>query len=183
MMDTASHKRIADLIDAIIEETRNERPFSKRIKKLQVQELVAELVRMCVGAAEEANVSGNNMSHIAAALEYVAQNYSQEIRVSDLADICGMSETHFRRVFQSYVNMTPMDYVNLSRIQKACELLKKSDLSMDMVAARCGFATTSTFNRNFRKFLNISPYQWKIDPGNYESRLLDFKISALKGWY
>lgn len=184
MTDAESDKRIAGLIDAVIEETKSEKPFSQKIKKLQVQELVAELIRKCGAAVfeEEHGAGRSNMKHIAAALDYIGKNYDQEIRVSDLADICGMSETHFRRVFQSYVNMTPMDYVNLSRIQKACELMKKSDLSMDMVAVRCGFATTSTFNRNFRKFLDISPYQWKINPENYESKLLDFKISALKGW-
>lgn len=184
MTDTNTDHRLAMLIDAIIDETRNERPLAQKVKKLQVQMLVTELIRKSGDAVseEEAGEKRSNMAQIAAALDYINKNCDQEIRSGDLADICGMSETHFRRVFQAYVNMTPMDYVNLNRIQKACELMKKSDLSMDLVASRCGFATTSTFNRNFRKFLNVSPYQWKIDPGNYESKLLDYKISALKGW-
>ena len=78
--------------------------------------------------------------------------------------------------------MSPMDYVNLIRIQKACELMKKSNDSMDTIAIKCGFTTTSTFNRNFRKFLDTSPYQWKINPENYEHKLLNYRISALKGW-
>jgi AraC-like DNA-binding protein len=60
--------------------------------------------------------------------------------------------------------------------------MKKSNDSMETVAAKCGFATTSTFNRNFKKFLDTSPYQWKIDPTNYERKLLNYNISALKGW-
>ena len=78
--------------------------------------------------------------------------------------------------------MSPMDYVNMVRIQKACDLMKKTNDSMDIVAVKCGFATTSTFNRNFKKFLSTSPYQWKINPANYERKLLNFNISALKGW-
>ena len=93
-----------------------------------------------------------------------------------------MSETHFRRLFESFINMPPMEYVNLIRVQKACELMKKSNESMDLIAQKCGFTTPSTFNRNFRKFVGTSPYQWKINPENYEHKLLNFRISALKGW-
>jgi AraC-like DNA-binding protein len=60
--------------------------------------------------------------------------------------------------------------------------MKKTDYSMDEVAQRVGFVTTSTFNRNFKKIASTSPYQWKKNPDNYESGLLNFKISALKGW-
>ena len=37
-----------------------------------------------------------------------------------------MSETHFRRLFESYINMPPMEYLNLIRVQKACELMEKN---------------------------------------------------------
>ena len=102
--------------------------------------------------------------------------------VEELAQECHMSETHFRRLFESCMNMSPVDYINLVRIQKACDLLKKTTDSMDIVAQKVGFTTTSTFNRNFKKFLNTSPYQWKINPENYETKLLNYNISARKGW-
>jgi len=78
--------------------------------------------------------------------------------------------------------MPPMEYLNLIRVQKACELMKKTNEHMELIAQKCGFTTQSTFNRNFRKFLDTSPYQWKINPENYEHKLLNFRISALKGW-
>ena len=62
------------------------------------------------------------------------------------------------------------------------ELMKKTNEPMELIAQKCGFTTQSTFNRNFRKFLDTSPYQWKINPENYEHKLLNFRISALKGW-
>ena len=104
------------------------------------------------------------------------------MKAKEIAEVCGMSETHFRRVFEEYINMSPMEYVNLIRIQRACEMMKKTNDSMDEVANKCGFTTTSTFNRNFKKFLNTSPYQWKINPDNYENKLLNYKIQAMKGW-
>ena len=93
-----------------------------------------------------------------------------------------MSETQVRRVLEKIMNMTPSDYLNLVRVQMACEYMKKHTDSMELVAERCGFQSVSTFNRNFKKVLNITPYQWKIHPENYETKLLDYKISAYKGW-
>ena len=67
-------------------------------------------------------------------------------------------------------------------MRKAYQKAEKTNDPMDVVAQKVGFTTTSTFNRNFKKYLNTSPYQWKISPENYERKLLNYNISALKGW-
>ena len=145
--------------------------------------LFAELLRMCENdIAEDEIRKKTGVSQITPALEYVRNEYANNIRVEELAKASHMSETHFRRVFESYMNMSPMDYINLMRVQKACDIMKKTNDSMDVVAQKVGFTTTSTFNRNFKKYLNTSPYQWKISPENYERKLLNYNISALKGW-
>ena len=162
-----------------------------RIKKSRYREnvnamlriLVVELLRLSENADDGADKRRKlNNAQILPALEYVKVEYAKAIRIEELAKLCHMSETHFRRVFETCMNMSPVDYINLTRVQIACELMKKTDDSMDVVAGKVGFATTSTFNRNFKKFLNTSPYQWKISPENYEGKLLNYNISALKGW-
>ncbi|MBQ8030242.1 MAG: AraC family transcriptional regulator, partial [Butyrivibrio sp.] len=102
--------------------------------------------------------------------------------IAELALSCSMSETHFRRVFEDVINMSPIDYLNLVRIQNACRIMNTTEHSMEVVASECGFTNFSTFNRNFRKFLNTSPYQWKKNRENYESKLLNYNISAIRGW-
>ena len=183
-MITEGDEILTQFIERVMEETKSKQPFHRKMIEEYVSMLILELMRrekhLMVEA--ETKVKGSNMAQIAAALDFVNKNFEQSIRVKELADICSMSETHFRRIFEAYINMSPMDYVNLIRIQKACELMKKTNDSMDLVASKCGFTTTSTFNRNFKKFLETSPYQWKINPKNYESKLLNFRITALKGW-
>lgn len=66
--------------------------------------------------------------------------------------------------------------------KNACEYMLQTEESMDQIARKVGFTTVSTFNRNFKKFLDISPYQWKIKPDNYERKLQNYHITALKGW-
>ncbi len=184
MTNSTENKALAGHINSVIQEFTDKRPYHQKIIRLHVQAIVLELLRRdaSLPIEEDYQMKGTNMSQIAAALDYVNKNYDRQMKAAELAEICNMSETHFRRIFESYINMSPMDYVNLIRIQKACELMKKTNDSMDTIAVRCGFTTTSTFNRNFRKFLDTSPYQWKINPENYEHKLLNFRISALKGW-
>ena len=52
------------------------------------------------------------------------------LSLAKLADACSFSETHFRRLFVESMNMTPMEYLNLVRVRQACDLMKKSNLSM-----------------------------------------------------
>lgn len=104
------------------------------------------------------------------------------IKMSDLASACNMSESHFRKEFTESMNMRPSDYVNLVRVEKACEMMKKSEASMDEVAYKSGFGNVSSLTRNFRKILNITPYQWKKSSDNYEIQLRQYNISAYKGW-
>ncbi|WP_455719654.1 helix-turn-helix domain-containing protein [Agathobacter sp.] len=174
----------ADYINGIIRETQEGKAYAQRTITLLVQGLVIELLRREDELPEENGdlVKGTNMSQIASALDYMNKHYSEQIKAGELSSLCNMSETHFRRLFESYINMPPMEYLNLIRVQKACELMKKTNEPMELIAQKCGFTTPSTFNRNFRKFLNTSPYQWKINPENYEHKLLNFRISALKGW-
>lgn len=61
-------------------------------------------------------------------------------------------------------------------------MMNQSDCPMDIVAAECGFSSVSTFTRNFKKFLNITPYQWKLQTEKHSSRLRDYSITLLKNW-
>ncbi|MDD6038693.1 MAG: AraC family transcriptional regulator [bacterium] len=184
LLEPGANETLVMLVNAIIAEEKEALQFGNKMIHYYIKALVTELVRSNkhMPSISESRARGSNMAQIAAALSYINENYAEKIKASDLASICGMSETHFRRVFEEYIQMTPIDYVNLCRIQKACEFMRKTNDSMDLIASKCGFTTTSTFNRNFKKFLETSPYQWKINPSNYENKLLNYHISALKGW-
>ncbi len=176
-------RNLALIIKSIMEEMREQRPHYRESVRGMMMALMAEIIRMSEAEEKVKEVrKRGGITQISDALDYVRVEYAKNIKIEDLAKVCHMSETHFRRVFETYMNIAPMDYINLIRIQKACDIMKKTNDSMDVVAQKVGFTTTSTFNRNFKKFLGTSPYQWKIKPENYERKLLDFNISVLKGW-
>ena len=110
--------------------------------------------------------------------------HDKQLTQEELADRAGLSMRYVGAIERGDVSAS---VTVLGQIADALEiepgdLLKKTTDSMDIVAQKVGFTTTSTFNRNFKKFLNTSPYQWKINPENYETKLLNYNISARKGW-
>ena len=173
---------MTELIKTIMDEMRYKKDFYAESVKGLLLSLFINIARMNQEKVVKVRKQSRGVSQISFALHYIGANYAQELTIGDLAQVSHMSETHFRRVFQKIMNMTPSDYLNLVRVQMACEYMKKHTDSMELVAERCGFQSVSTFNRNFKKVLNITPYQWKIHPENYETKLLDYKISAYKGW-
>ena len=63
-------------------------------------------------------------------LDFVSYHYMEDIRIEDLAKICHISETHFRRVFTSHMKVSPLEYINSVRIHTACEFLQKTDIRL-----------------------------------------------------
>ena len=55
------------------------------------------------------------------------------------------------------MNMSPLEYINQVRIRMACEHLKRTDEPIAEIAVKCGFSTNSTFNRNFKQLLGVTP--------------------------
>ncbi len=94
-------------------------------------------------------------------LQYIDQHYKQKLTVLELASQVQMSEGHFNRFFKSLVRMTPMEYINTIRINKACTLLQKSDRKMLDIAMDVGIQNQSYFIRLFKKQKGCTPREYK----------------------
>ncbi|HIU75712.1 MAG TPA: helix-turn-helix transcriptional regulator [Candidatus Pelethocola excrementipullorum] len=179
--DEDSQPVVRDILIQIKREVTDKQHMYRESIKALLHMFVVELLRMGDGEDELDRKNQKNMI-IAPALDYVEEHYQELVKVSSMADACNISESHFRRVFLESVNMRPLDYINLIRVQKACYLIQKTNYSMADIALQTGFENVSTFNRNFRKFLEMAPYQWKKSSENFEAKFTRYKISALKGW-
>ena len=176
---------LASTVRKILRELQMKKPYYRETVRYLAKLYLLELLRIQEERESETSWTAGygtpSLAQVMPALKYVEENYTGEIKVSQLAKECRLSEPHFRRLFTDSMSMTPSDYINLIRVQKGCKLLNKTDKDMETVSAECGFASISAFTRNFRKFLNTTPYQWKLDKDNYRSNLRRYRISAQKG--
>ncbi len=173
---------LAEIIRHIIEECRAAAPFYEESLKGYLRAFVIDILRLNQ-AQEEVNNNVRYNDFVEKATGYVNEHYMEDIKVHNIAEFCGLSESHFRRIFEEITNMKPMDYVNMVRIDKACTLLFKEDISMQDLGKAVGYQTASSFNRNFRHLTGMSPLQWRNkEMKNGKNSLREYHISALKGW-
>ncbi len=97
--------------------------------------------------------------------EYVMQNYKEEIKLNDIAELASMSESAFSRYFKKRTRKTFSTFLTEIRIEHACKLLQKDKHSVSEISYESGFNNLSNFNRQFKRVKNTTPL-------NYRSRFL-----------
>ena len=90
-------------------------------------------------------------------LEWIQQNLSDELSNFQLAERAGVSESHFRRLFQEGMGMSPHRYVLQLRLERVRELLTRTSFSIARVAAQCGFNSQSHMTACFNTAYGITP--------------------------
>ncbi len=179
---TEQYSSLAVITKQILDEMKTKNAFYIEKVRGLLLSLLFEIARITKDEDEPDVQLHTGVGQIQNALKYVENHYAEQIRIEQLARACHISETHFRRLFSEYIDMTPIEYVNMIRVLRACDFMRNSNDSMSTVALNCGFSTVSTFDRNFKQIIGVTPYQWKRDPKNYESRLLEVNVSVRKGW-
>jgi len=94
-------------------------------------------------------------------MTYVLANFTTDIRLSDLADMVGMSESTFSRFFQKNIGNSFTDHVMKLRLGRACKLLTDSDMAITDICFEVGYSNISNFNRNFRQQRGITPSSYR----------------------
>ena len=98
---------------------------------------------------------------ISPALDYVKENYMMNFPMEDLADMCHLSQTHFRRVFHEIMNTSPLNYLNTTRILQSCILLRTTEASILSISEQVGFRSVSSYNRHFSEIMGTHPSEWR----------------------
>jgi AraC-like DNA-binding protein len=102
-----------------------------------------------------------SLDTMGAALAFVVQNASADIRLSDLAAHLGMSEWACSRFFKKNAGNDFTDYVAQLRIGHACKLLSETDLTIMEICFEVGYRNLSNFNRTFRLQRGLTPSSYR----------------------
>jgi len=105
-----------------------------------------------------------NGNRINSVFRYVSLHFSEDIRLSQVAELTHMTQTSFSRFFKMITGETFTDYLNSFRISKACSLLSENNaLSIQQLAIECGFRSSTHFNRIFLRKKGSSPGRYRQD--------------------
>lgn len=102
-----------------------------------------------------------SMERLNYALQYVEENYQNNVTLKAASQAAGFSEYHFSRIFKEMTGQNFNNYLTSRRIKKAEKLLTNHDLSIIEIAHSSGFHSITTFNRIFKKAKGCTPMEYK----------------------
>lgn len=120
---------------------------------------------------------------IAPALDYIENNYMKQFGIEFLAELCHWSPTHFRRIFHSVMRISPLNYLNNTRIQKSCSLLCSTEDSILSISEAVGFQSVSSYNRYFYRLMSQSPREYRRQMlQSDKQQVQSMSILEFSGW-
>ncbi len=147
-----------ELFRQIIQELQLKRPCFEELLCCYLQQIFTEIHR------NQLEISADKYRHMEdmeAAVHFFNEFFTQDISIGQYAREHHMSVSWFIRSFRHYMGMTPMQYITSIRINKARELLKNTDYSIQEISALSGYENPLYFSRIFHKQTGYSPSRYR----------------------
>lgn len=163
--DSNTVPEAAKIFESCVNEMRTQRyGFDLAVK--------AELYRLLIGIIRVWNNDGfsvdseafseDSRSDIYNITEYIDENMNNEIKVSDIAEKCGMSYSYFAKRFSAVYGRTCKEYIEALRVSKVEEFLIFTDFDLNYISQETGFSDCSHMIKCFRRFNGITPKQFRV---------------------
>lgn len=94
------------------------------------------------------------------ALEYISHHFAETIKNDTLAELCGMSNVYFRKLFSGVYGTSPIAYARDLRIRKAKEMLRGDYSTLSDIAFSLGYPSLYDFSRDFKKHTGVPPSKY-----------------------
>ncbi len=177
IMGKADYPVIHSLVTGIIDEMKKkESGYELSVRGLFLA-LASSLMRITTDNKNK-KPQPENALVIAPALDYIRYHYMEDFPMEYLAGFCGLSPTHFRRLFSLVMGTSPLEHLNTTRIRKAADLLRMTEGSVLSISERVGFHSVSSFNRHFLTIMGQTPRDWR----KQMSIIKDQSVFKYNGW-
>lgn len=137
----AQLSRLLQLFSLLIQDTRRQ------------QVLINQALKQDYDAATQ--------SKIAKLDNYLQQHFQQPINLTSLAKHLFISESSVRRLFKKHYTESFSEHIKKLRLNLACELLMNTQLPINIIMERAGYANQANFNRQFKQYKQVSPLQFR----------------------
>lgn len=98
---------------------------------------------------------------ISKGIDYLENDVKQELQISEIAELCNVSEVYFRKLFKEYSGITPSEYRMRTKMHKVKAFLRTTNLTIAEIAERLNFADASYLIKQFRELEGETPLEYK----------------------
>ncbi len=114
-----------------------------------------------LGQFRRAKSGEHDMDIVQQAIHYMRENIERHIVMDDVLRYVGYSQSHFSTVFKKKTGQSPLAYFNRLKIERACHLLKTTDLKVNQICYKVGIVDSLYFSRLFSKVMGMSPTEYR----------------------
>ena len=157
---TQRSKKTIDCVLELYSELTERKNNYEEMAILLTTKLMIEIERLTYDNVQTQIQYKTGYSKILPAITYLSTHFSEEIRSKQLADLCFLSETHFRRIFKSCTGLSPLDYLYQLRISAAKSLLNSHTLSILEICYKVGYTSQTSFNKHFKYYTKMTPSEY-----------------------
>ena len=93
-------------------------------------------------------------------INYINRHYTRRFSIPELAKRCTMSETAYRKQFKQFTGLSPVQYINRLKIEKACEMLLSDDMRLQDISDFLGFYSLPYFYKVFKDCMEMTPQEY-----------------------
>jgi AraC family transcriptional regulator len=119
--------------------------------------VIAHMVVRSVIADTENTIPLYDRFEVDRAIVYMNSHFSEKITIEDLAEQVNLSTGHFSKIFKLVTGDTPIDFLNMLRLQKARIMLMNNVRNITEIAMECGFNSSSYFSTCFLEKYKMTP--------------------------
>lgn len=131
------------------------------IAPLAIEALVLEM--LVQGARRPPTANAQTPRWLRMAKEILRERFADSLRLSGVARLLGVHPAHLAKMFRSHYHCTVGDYIRGLRLDRAAELLVRSDQSLSAIALAAGFYDQSHFARHFKLRFGATPGVFRAD--------------------
>ncbi len=151
-----SQGHILEYVRAILKESTQQSFGYKEMLHALLTAMLVELLRTLGGS--EARPEPHNFEYV---VNFLAANYAQKIRFSEIAARMDLSYDYFQHRFRKLQGVSPQQFLQQKRLEAARDLLNSTALSCTEIAYRCGFSNSAQFSMLFKRAYGCSPRDFR----------------------
>ena len=110
---------------------------------------------------QTANERSEDYSRVAGVIQHIQNNFSEPLRVKELAARAGLSAYQFEQRIRKLFQITAGQFIQKVRMENAVRRLREADDAIAEVALACGYSDQSAFTRQFRQTIGLSPSEYR----------------------
>jgi YesN/AraC family two-component response regulator len=163
-LNEAGQKYVEGLLFFIIREMKMKHSNYDFMVRMKLAELIIYGMRCNSGENAillNAPVQTEKYKKISEIAKYINENYHDNISLADIARDFYISKCYLSRIFREITGFTVNEYINITRIKKAQQLLEQSDLNITEIADSIGYESITYFEKVFKKYLETSPLKYR----------------------